>query len=106
MQDTVRFMEYINGSPVILKMGQHDSLVYRKHEQTDEGYASYWWEWQFDGEKVTCDYHTSGRDCDGSYSREMSSYFYVKDYHDAQLYPEWKRGSEEIRDFTAESMGY
>ena len=110
----VRFWTFLNGSPVRLKMTPGQSLEWGNSYRTDEGWASEFERWEYDGFEVTCESETDGCDCDGRLSRHYETVALVSDLAAGSadmddplvVFPVWQRVSSGQRDYSAEAMGY
>jgi len=112
MQKQARFWIY-TVAPVRIKINAGQTLNYSRFSRHEEGWSSESGTFSFDGEVVTSEYGTDGRDCDGRMSTFGAARCAVSDleagYFDESediRYPEWTRGESGQRDYTAESMGY
>lgn len=113
-----RFNVLIHGEqvPITLKPGQ--TLSWGAAWRHEEGWSSVSYVWSFDGEYVTQDYATDGRDCDGRLSTEsvtechvhhLRAHTYTLNHADGErtyYAPKWETVRSGQRDYSAEAMGY
>lgn len=110
-----RFWVYERGGWVKLTLRPGQSLQIYTGGPCDEGSHFESVTWGHEGNRVTCEYHTWGRDCDGRH--EYHSFRACKlgqlkgmDHTDPEsgerlALPMWERAEEGQRDYTAEAMG-
>jgi hypothetical protein len=108
-----RFWIYWNGGLVKITMARGDSFELYRSEPTDEGYHSEWERYEFDGERVSREMETHGRDCDGSHSTRsvesarLDKLAVVWNKYVEAFYPEWEEDRPtRVYDQFAQAMGY
>jgi hypothetical protein len=100
-------------SPVRIKINKGQTLSHYRGWRHEEGWSSESHTFSFDGEVVTSEYGTDGRDCDGRLSTSGESHCAVADLQSGYFdesegihYPDWQRGKQSQRDEYAEAAGY
>lgn len=98
-------------------------LEVSESHQHEEGWSSTYVRWALDGDVVTCEEHTDGRDCDGRMSTSTTAWCPVSALAAVEVYasgdheaseggplpfrvPEWRQGRRSRRDYSAEAAGY
>lgn len=111
-----RFWTYERGGWVKLTLRPGQSLQLYTGGPCDEGCHFESVKWTHEGDRVTCEYHTWGKDCDGRH--EYHSLRACKigelkgmDHTDPEsgqrlALPMWERADESQRDCSAKAMGY
>ncbi len=129
---TIRFWTYHNGGNVRLTLTEERPLFWVGGGATDEGYQEESCSWSLEGDTVTFEQTTRGRDCDGRYSSHAVSTCAIDRLTAVPAYdciqptagrdgyrapsvnasghpigrPDWKLQAYESRDHTAEACGY
>lgn len=106
-----RFWISHRGCPVKLTLAPGGSASHSYTELTDDGYLHIGEAFEFDGERLTCDWHSDARDCDGRLTRTGAAWTTPAD---ARAYPDnagvawpmWHEEPSSQRDYSAEAMGY
>lgn len=108
-----RFWIDHKGGVVRLKIRAGDTLCFSHGGATDEGYSWTGESYAFDGQRVTCQWATDSRDCDGRMTHNGEAFCHVarlsSGYTDPDCgvaFPAWEHGEQSQRDHTAESMNY
>ena len=109
-----RFEILAHGEQVTLTLRPGQSLSWGTWARTDEGWSSEFATWEFDGEYVTRDCGTDGRDCDGRLSSAHVARCHVSRLRahsydiDGVIYhaPDWDTVEHSQRDYAAEAAGY
>lgn len=107
----LKFWDYVNGSPVRLKLRPGQTLRHFRGGPDSEGWRSESMRWQHTGAGVYCESLTEGRDCDGYSSRWADSFCPPEGLAsgascDGVTYPRWEDSTVECRDEYAEAAGY
>lgn len=99
--------------PVKLTLKPWQSIHHSRAWHNGEGWSRHSESFEFDGEKVTCHWHSSGTDCDGPHSSGGTSICAIdrlksgyRDESDGVTYPDWQSEEEWQRDVFAEIAGY
>lgn len=118
-----RFWAFVNLDWVKITLAPGDQLTHVTGGQHEEGYSFTTETWAFNGQTVTREIDTTGRDCDGRhYEHDVCdcditdlafypSLFYPKESADSPERtrppaPKWERIGRHSRDFSAEAAGY
>ena len=106
-----RFWISHRGSPVKITLAPGGSVSHSYTAPTDEGYQHTAEAFEYDGERLTLDWYSDGRDCDGRLTRSGVSWTtpaQARAYLDADgiAWPMWQHGRSSQRDYSAEAMGY
>lgn len=106
-----RFWAYVNGSNVKLTLSPGRSLAWYQSYPHDEGWSSVYERWTHEGDRITREIATDGRDCDGRFSTFTAGHCPIDKLAEieeisGENYPAWQRDESSQRDYTAESMGY
>ena len=118
-----RFWVLINCSPVKITLRPGAELNYGKRWQHEEGWSAEYYTWRHDGDAITEERGTDGRDCDGRHSTgdvwhaplaELAGRLPGLDFvgrlerpaWDGVSWPQWQRGDAWQRDYSAELANY
>ena len=109
-----RFWIFINDSHVKLTVRPDAILRWEKYEWTEEGYSFVGESWALsnDGQFITRETFSDGRDCDGRLERGHSAIAstdprsFRRCYQFEGLRPDWKNDDEWQRDEYAEAANY
>ena len=102
---SIPIMVYV-GDKVLLDTGRY---------RTDEGWSREAAQFEFDGETVTLERFSEGRDCDGYLSSndrltcpvsDLAAHFYEDDGGATKHAPLWQRKESEVCDAEAQRAGY
>lgn len=123
---TVRFWTIHHGSPVRLALQDGQEIRHGYRAPTDEGFHAEHSTYRREAGRVTLEWRSEGRDCDGRVSAEGECSFaegeaqakritngeYIEgigggeEYYPGLLFPQWEQGESSQRDHTAEAAGY
>jgi len=122
-----RFWTRLNGGHVKLTLQPGQRLAWGHVWRDDEGWSSEFSAWEWDGAVLTQESGTDGTDCDGRLSTSYDSFCPLDKLRARQacdhvdlgwaqpiieipipgvFYPEWTRGCQAQREYSAEAMNY
>ena len=111
-----RFWVWHGDGVVKLTLRPGQTLETYKGGNTDEGYSCESCRWSFDGEFVTREWASWGRDCDGRHEAGGEDHCHLSQLHAVEpsweglegiMYPAWTKVDDTWqRDYTAEAAGY
>ena len=108
-----RFTVYINGADVRITLRPGQMLSHHWGHATDEGYDSGSDTWKHEGDHISWQWGTDGRDCDGRLSHGGESTATeltgnrVENYSEPDSdYPVWQSLHSYQHDYRAEAAGY
>ena len=106
-----RFWAHVNDGYVKITLEPGQRLSWGESHPTDEGFSYQSESWTFEGETITRESASGGRDCDGriDYYRDSECSVYclaARQYEDGEFTPEWVDTGSSQRDEYAEAIGY
>lgn len=112
-----RFWDYCNGGWVKLTLNPGQNLVWRKYEDTEEGYSFIQQSWEHYDNHVFYYEYSKARDCDGlmeyhttqraKFDELKANFTYYNDRAEPGfMTPKWEKVDSSQRDHSAEAMGY
>lgn len=107
-----RFWEWVNDGRVRITLKPGQRLEWYTRSRHDEGWSSEYMAWKWDGNMLTRESETDGRDCDGRFSTQQT--VISRDLNgrtveidgDTWTAPEWERVDASQRDYSAEAANY
>jgi hypothetical protein len=123
-----RIWVWLNDGWVKLTLRPDQPLNHSHCCRHDEGWSAEYYTWTWNGEVLVEEYATDGRDCDGRLSTHSTHFTTPERFRVQPAYrffnnldlrlpdyqipipeiavPEWTRGQQRQRDYSAEAMGY
>lgn len=107
-KNTIRFWEFVNGSPVRFQLSVGSPIEYVRYRPDSEGYSKEWYRYEYDGESVLSEMHGEGRDCDGFHMWGGKIAWDCKTMVEIEgiMMPKWNSEDDYRRDLTAEENNY
>jgi hypothetical protein len=107
-QNTIRFWDRFNGSPVKLELSLGLAIVYNRFNRDQEGHSRELFRYEYRGDLVSCELYGEGSDCDGYHQWGGTMVWDCKTLVDVDgvSMPYWIPQDEYRRDLTAEENNY
>lgn len=111
MERNARFWVFINDSPVKLTLRPGQTLRWCHSSPTEEGWSAEGYTYHHEGDRVTLEHVTDGRDCDGRLRQIYVDFVSLDDLAAGNVfegiaYPKWESVEGSVYDEYAQAANY